>query len=50
MREEQSMQAAQDAEEMRRLLEGLALDQSREEEEARRVFKEREKKLWAVRP
>lgn len=48
MREEQSMQAAHDAEEMRKMLEGLAIQQSKEEEEARRVFKEREKRLWAV--
>lgn len=48
MKEEQSAQATQDAEDMRRMLEGLAIRQTKEEEEARRVFKEREKKLWSV--
>lgn len=30
------------------MLKGLAIARTQAEEEARRVFKEREKKLWAV--
>lgn len=48
MKQSHDLQAAQDAEEMRKMLEGLAIQQTKEEEEARRIFKEREAKLWAV--
>lgn len=40
--------AAREEEEMRRMLEGLAIKQTRQEEEMARRFAEREKKLWAV--
>ncbi|KAK8847518.1 hypothetical protein IAR55_005376 [Kwoniella newhampshirensis] len=38
---------AREAEEMRRLLEGMAIKQNKEEEETAKRFAEREKKLWA---
>ncbi|OWZ66618.1 hypothetical protein AYX14_05912 [Cryptococcus neoformans] len=42
----QESQLSQEAEEIRRLLEGLALRHNKEEEELRKAFKEREETLW----
>ncbi|WVO23899.1 uncharacterized protein IAS62_005257 [Cryptococcus decagattii] len=42
----QESQLSQEAEEMRQLLEGLALRHDKQEEELRKAFKEREESLW----
>ena len=44
----QDARAAEEAESMRQLLEGMSIKVAQEEEAARQVFKEREKKLWEV--
>lgn len=44
----QESQLSQEAEEIRRLLEGLALRHDKQEEELRKAFKEREESLWKV--
>lgn len=48
VRSEAEKRAARDEEEMRRLLEALAIRQTREEAELAKKFAEREKQLWAV--
>ncbi|WWD21609.1 hypothetical protein CI109_106095 [Kwoniella shandongensis] len=47
LRGKEDDRVAREAEEMRRLLEGMAIKQNKEEEETARKFAEREKKLWA---
>ena len=46
--EKERLLALQEAEDMRKLLEGMSIKVAQDEEAARQVFKEREKKLWEV--
>lgn len=48
MREKQGLQAAKEAEELRKMLEGMTIKHDREQEEVKKRFEERSKKLWDV--
>jgi nucleoporin GLE1 len=48
IRVEAEEQAGRETEEIRRLLEGMAVRQVKEEDEMRKRFADREKKLWEV--
>ena len=47
MRQREQLRLDREEEDMRRLLQAMAIKQSREDEEVARQFAEREKKLWA---
>ena len=48
LRNEQEAKAAREEEEIRRMLEGMAIKRAQDEEEDQRKFREREQQLWAV--
>lgn len=48
MREKQGMQAAKEAEDLRKMLEGMTIKHDKEQEEVKKRFDERSKKLWEV--
>ena len=46
---EEDIRAAREEEEIRRMLEGMAIRQTKEKQETERQFEERRRQLWVVR-